>query len=229
MKRFTATEKWEDPWFRKLSPEHKCFWEFLCDRCDAAGVWKVDLETAEHFIGSKLDEGALLKSFGDRIQVLENGRWWIKKFIEFQYGSLSKECKPHIPVIRLLERHGINFETLMKGYAKGINTLEEKETYKEKEKKGSAEGGISTNPTLPEVQTEASMRAITPECAESFWNKHEGRGWVDGQGQPIRDWRPLLRNWATTWRANESKAKSNGQPEKPPQNLPVFTAPRRSA
>lgn len=319
MKRFTASEKWDDHWFRKLPPVQKCFWQFICDRCDAAGVWKVDLEALEFYIGCKLNEKELLESFEGRIRDIGRGKWWIVKFIAFQCGRLSRECKPHLPIFKLLVDHGISLddveqnevrqggtgvppyirakviardglvcaytgekipiedvwidhvipkasggtdsmlnlvvasrwanslkgcknvasfckgagldfeivfnrlhERLGEGLSKGSLTLQEKETYKEKEGEGeSAERGDA--PTLEQVQAVASMRCITPECAEAFWNKHEGRGWVDGQRCPVRDWKPLLQNWAASWRANDDRSRVNGHGHaKPNGGLPAW-------
>ncbi|MFA5135562.1 MAG: hypothetical protein WC505_07300 [Patescibacteria group bacterium] len=111
MKRFTETAKWNSSWFRKLSPEFKCFWQYICDTCDAAGVWDVDIALAEFVIGCHLD-GAL-DAFNSspaeqRIFVFDGGtKWLITKFIRFQYGSLSNDCKPHKKVIKLIEKHGV--------------------------------------------------------------------------------------------------------------------------
>ena len=45
-KRFTSTEKWSDPWYRKLSAKHKCLWDWLFTQCDIAGSIEPDLELA---------------------------------------------------------------------------------------------------------------------------------------------------------------------------------------
>jgi len=50
-KRFTDSEKWRDPWFRRLPTEYKLLWLYLLDECDVSGVWKVDLELATMIIG----------------------------------------------------------------------------------------------------------------------------------------------------------------------------------
>lgn len=78
---------------------------------------------------------------------------------------------------------------------------------------GVSKGG---NPTLSEVLTECSMRGIPSLCGESFFNMEEGCGWLDSRGRQIVDWRPVLRNYATTWRANEQKQKSYGNPHQRP-------------
>ena len=51
MKRFTETNKWEDPWFRKLKPEMKLLWSWLLDSCDNAGIIDADIELAAFQIG----------------------------------------------------------------------------------------------------------------------------------------------------------------------------------
>lgn len=107
MKRFTATEKWDDPWFRKLSPASKLLWVYLTDKCDAAGVIDLDIEDAAFRIGtsaSALDVGEL----GDRLKELKCGKLHIVKFVEFQYLNLSEQCPAHKPVFAALKKHGLS-------------------------------------------------------------------------------------------------------------------------
>lgn len=137
MKRFTDTEKWSDPWFRKLSPTMKSFWVFICDKCDNAGVWKVDMEAAAFFIGEQVAESDALFALGERVEKLSPEKWWIVKFIAFQFGELSPECKPHKSVLDLLTTHSIP-------YPKGIQTPQEKEKEKDKEQEKDR-GGAGEN------------------------------------------------------------------------------------
>ena len=53
-KRFTCSEKWDDPWFRKLPVKYKVFWEYIFTKCNLIGIWIVDLETASYFIGEEI-------------------------------------------------------------------------------------------------------------------------------------------------------------------------------
>lgn len=107
-KRFTATEKWADPWFQDLSPEYKVLWQYVTDQCDQAGVWVLNRKMAEFSIGAPLDWSAAFEAFAGRVVLIDNGRkWWVRRFVEFQYGRLSRDCKPHLPIIALLEKHGI--------------------------------------------------------------------------------------------------------------------------
>lgn len=110
-KRFTDSEKFKDTWYRKLSPKHKCFWEFLLAECNHAGIIEIDLEFASFVIGETIEEEDL-KPFQNKIQRLEKELYFIPNFIEFQYGKLSRGSKPHIPVIKLLEKYNIDFELL---------------------------------------------------------------------------------------------------------------------
>lgn len=153
MKRFTATEKWDDPWFRSLPPALKCFWSYLCDRCDHAGVWQVDLPAASFFVGEKLDEVKVLKAFHERIEILPGTadqsltlRWRVLKFVQFQYPNLSEDCKPHVPVFAAIQKHGLPLGKVKSGarvcsletkaietHSEGFQSLQEQDKDKETE------------------------------------------------------------------------------------------------
>jgi hypothetical protein len=134
MKRFTETQKWEDPWFRKLKPEMKLLWIWVLDKCDNAGVVEPDIDLASFQIGYTYPMDTL-SEFNERIVNIDADKWFIPKFIAFQYGKLSPDCKAHNPVFSSLEKHNINATNLQyKGYAKGINTLKDKDKEKDKEK-----------------------------------------------------------------------------------------------
>jgi hypothetical protein len=140
-KRFCATERWEKPWFRRLEPRLKCLWEYIVSRCDCAGVWEPDFELASFYIGEAVNEHDL-DEFGERLESIGDGKFWVVDFVGFQYGHLSHECKPHRPVLERLDRYGLLqavAERASKGYRKGIKTLEEKEKDQVKEKEGEEE------------------------------------------------------------------------------------------
>lgn len=122
-KRFTETDKWKDPWFRRLPCKYKSFWEYLRDNCDQAGFWKVDLDYAAYHIGENLERKEVLEQLNNgKIRVVDHGEHWeLADFVGFQNGPLKESCKPHRPIIKLLEKYK------KKGYRKGINTLEVKE------------------------------------------------------------------------------------------------------
>jgi hypothetical protein len=111
MKRFTETEKWNDPWFRRLPMEVKCLWNYLCDRCDVAGVIELDLELAGQDIGHNYQNSdmALLES---RMEKMMGGKWRILKFLDFQYGTLDLKCRGQTNVIKAVLKHGIDYPIL---------------------------------------------------------------------------------------------------------------------
>jgi hypothetical protein len=130
MKRFTDTAIWQDEWFMNLPSDYKLAFMFIKDNCDNAGVWKPNKKLAEMMIGCPVDWDDFLNQCGERIKVIQSGYWWITRFCEFQYGTLSEACKPHIKIIETLKKYNLL------GYTKGIQTLEEKEEEKDKEEEG---------------------------------------------------------------------------------------------
>ena len=129
-KRFTSTEKWDDPWFRKLPVEYKALWQIICDKCDNAGMWKKDFESAIYFLGEKVEEETALELFNsekERVNPINGDLWLIVEFIHFQFGELSDKSRVHLSVLGLIAKHQ------KKGYGKGIYTLAARVKDKEKE------------------------------------------------------------------------------------------------
>lgn len=122
-KRFTETLKWDDPWFRALSPDAKLLWFWLVDKCDSAGIITPDFALCEFQTGIKR---AIEKmpEIETRIAEIAEGKYIICRFIEFQHGKLSRDCKAHNPAWQSLEKHEMLDECdEIKGYRKGIHTL----------------------------------------------------------------------------------------------------------
>lgn len=109
MKRFTETEKWRDTWFRRLPPIAKLAFIYVVDNCDAAGVWDPDYDLADFTIGEKVAWPTIIEAFGERLELLPDGKWHLTRFVEFQYGELTEDCRPHAKVMQLLRAHGIPF------------------------------------------------------------------------------------------------------------------------
>lgn len=86
--RITDTELWDEDWFCELSGEYQLFIKYMFDKCDNIGVWKpnkIDFEAKTKF---SVNLGSLLEKVNggkERILVLENGRWFILGFIQFQW------------------------------------------------------------------------------------------------------------------------------------------------
>ncbi len=109
MKRFTETQKWGDRWFSALPLKHKVIWLYLCDNCDAAGVWEPNIPLAEFQTGIKRVEWeGVRQAFDKTVRVLGNGKWWVPGFVAFQYGEkLHPEARVHASIIAMLEKHGL--------------------------------------------------------------------------------------------------------------------------
>ena len=122
MKRFTETLKWNDPWFRKLNPANKLLWQWLCDNCDGAGFINPDWELASFQIGENVSADSLTQLSG-RLVSMPDGSFWIPKFIKFQYGKLSKECKTHNFVFAALAKRGIDSSLIEESETRGKNGI----------------------------------------------------------------------------------------------------------
>ena len=134
VKRFIDTEIWlKNKWFRKLKPKHKLFWFYIISNCDSVGVWEEDIELASYVIQCDYNRKELLNIFSHKIKIFYNNeKWWIKDFVNFQYGILqiNKKNKPHSSYIKLLKKHRLYID-----YKKTIYRAKEKDKDKDKDRK----------------------------------------------------------------------------------------------
>lgn len=72
-------------------------------------------------------------------------------------------------------------------------------------------------PTIEQVKQWAESIMAPSDCAEVWWNEMEGAGWVDARGRPVIQPRPAFTAYATKWKANDYRSKSNAhKPPTPP-------------
>lgn len=112
-KRFTDTNKYKKSFIRCLPGAYKLLWDYLYHDCDHAGLWIVDFEVAQIYLGAdmKVNKQDALKYFNEgenRIIEVSKNIWFIPSFIEFQYGSqLSKGNNIFKSVDKMLEKYNL--------------------------------------------------------------------------------------------------------------------------
>ncbi len=165
-KRFTATEKWADPWFCSLSTQNKVFWMYLLDTCDMAGIWQVNWPlVCFHIPGFDYDANI----FGNRVQEITPQKWHIPKFLDFQYGELQPTNRMHLSILHRLEKEGVS--TPLKCPSQGAKDkdrekVKESLSFEEKEEKQERE----------------------PVGFSDFWSAYPKRR---SRGQALKAWRNL--------------------------------------
>lgn len=159
-KRFTDTEKWKKVWFRKLTPLCKCFWEYLRDNCNHAGIWEVDFELAEFCLGSPLNKEEIKIVFKKQYIEISNGKkWFIKDFIDFQYGSLNENNKAHGSVIHILKKEGV-YKGLVCPLDRAKDKDKDMDKDKEKDKDIDFIGKLKQNPAYKHINIDNELNKM---------------------------------------------------------------------
>lgn len=110
-KRFTDTNKYKKPFIRGLQGAYKLLWDYLYHDCDHAGIWIVDFDIAQVYLGADMpvNRADALKFFNkDEVRIIEidkGSKWFIVPFIEFQYGELNEQNRAHNSVIQILRKY----------------------------------------------------------------------------------------------------------------------------
>lgn len=110
-------------------------WLWLCDRVDNAGVVDVCWPICNAETGIQLNDDSM-RALGEKVEKLENGKWWIPGFTKFQFGELSDDPrhKVHASVIKLLKNHSLCHRVSHRLSHSLPHTPKEKEKDKDKEK-----------------------------------------------------------------------------------------------
>jgi hypothetical protein len=112
-KRLADTDKYKKKFIKELPVAYKLLWDYICLECNHAGIWEVEFDIAQSRLGEDitLDQNRAIELFNKdekRIVVLNSGsKWFIRPFIDFQYGKLNPMNKVHASVINLLAKEGI--------------------------------------------------------------------------------------------------------------------------
>lgn len=171
MKRFTETNKWGDPWFRKLSAAAKLVWLYACDHCDCVGTVHLDCDLLSSDLRIKITHQHFEEIGGERLTSTGSDRYFIPKFIPFQYGELSPNCTPHRKVIAEIERKGIRRVGI--GYALGTHTYKNGVEWTGKDKEGGV-GETSPPDAAPESPSHLSGHLNTARMQNKWqvWQTH---------------------------------------------------------
>ncbi len=202
-KRFTDSEKWERPWFRKLPNEYKLFWIYLLDKCDSAGFWYVDIELASFLIGEIITEENALKYLGKQIKVLANNKWQIVDFVTFQYGKLVPNNNLHRSV---LEKIGKNPLGASEGLVSPLAGDKDKDKVIVKDKVIDVKGIVKGfEYPKPEEVTDYAKQIGFVLDGRYFCDYYEARGWEYKRGQKMRSWKAAVRTWKINGGSNVGK------------------------
>ena len=228
-KRYFDTDIWKKRWFRSLSPKYKSSWWYLISQCDHAGFFEPDIDIMSIFVGEELDETELMETFSSRIEYLDNGKWFIPKFIQFQYkvshpDDLNLNNRVHKSVYERIEKYSYLFRPIdeaTKGHARVMHGSskemegakdKDKDKYKDKVFKNKIKQikrKVFKIPNENEVIKYCKERGNSVN-AKRFISFYESKGWMVGKNK-MRDWEAAVRSWEQAEQNNNSSIKGSSR------------------
>ena len=176
--RFTQTEKWDDKWFRQLSPNAKVLYWYIWDKCNIAGFWEIDLDGAAFH--TKISTKSIGRVFEELARgFLAKGNYvWVRKFLYHQRNlPLNPNNPAHKGILKIIDEFKSIFPTVLdeiknqltkelkKEASKGLSSL----TSKSKGKgKGKGKGKYTTD---FEIFWKAYPRGDEKKDAFGEWQK----------------------------------------------------------
>ena len=199
-KRFMDNTIFEKQWFRKLPLRLKVVWFYLINKCNHAGVWECDIDLLSFQIGEPFTLDEIMEAFGDNIVELGDNKYYLSKFIEFQYGlPLNPSVRVHQSVIKLLNKYGIDLgNSLLSVKDKDKDIVKDIEKRKESFAKRVEKEVADMNVPAKDIQDFIS-----------YWSEHNTDGRVMRfEKQDIFN----VKRRMATWIKNSKKFQSTFQP-----------------
>ena len=166
--------------------------------CDHAGIWDVDVERASFQLKVELDESDILDTFNRKIVAFKPGKWFVPKFIVYQYGELNKSNRAHLSVIKILTKYGLykGLNEVEQGACKSLEGAKDKEQYKEleldkvknKEKKSKKVQLKEIEDSLETYQTDFKNRNVKKEFLKF-------KDYLKMHGKNYKNYKAAFRNW----------------------------------
>jgi hypothetical protein len=189
-KRFIDTDIWKKSWFRQLPPKMKSVWVYLTTNCDHAGIYEVDLELMSFMVGQKVTSKEIDEHLGNQISVINSGsKWYLSKFVGFQYGELNPNVKAHQSVLKQLNKYSID-ETLAKGLGNTLESVQDKD--KDKVKVKDKEDKKSLNSIDKIFLEELQDQHLDVDVKAEFL---KFKDYLSANGKTYKDYRAGFRNW----------------------------------
>ncbi len=197
-KRYTDTDKWKKDFMKSLPIEYKTFFLYLCDECDHAGIWHVEMEIVAARLGASLSKEKALKLYKGRVFEFDNGtKWLVLDFIIFQYGVLKEANKVHASVLDRLNKY--NLLGTIKGLPSSLQGAKDNDKDNDNDIVIGGVGDFSSSmpvkkPVFEDVHALFVRNGKTEAEARTFYNHYEGLGWMKGI-TPILNWTSIANNW----------------------------------
>ena len=164
-KRYTDNDKWDDPFFTELPNEYKLLWLYILDKCDHAGIYKVNPKNAHFALNTVFDWKEVVKVLDGRITILSQDKWFIPKFLNFQYGALDPANRVHQSVITILEKEGA-----FKGLARPTHQAKDKDKDKDIDKDKIFIQALKDNPAYRHIDLNVELGKM-----DAWLLTHRGR------------------------------------------------------
>ena len=110
-KRFYDSNKYDDSWFRNLTPDLKCVFDYCLCKCDHAGILELDIESVNWHTNGKNTLKEIQENFATKFMFLSDNKIFIPNFLYWQYkNELNPSNGVHRCVYDLLVLEGIRVE-----------------------------------------------------------------------------------------------------------------------
>jgi hypothetical protein len=207
-KRLHDTDCWKKEWFRHLSVNSKILWLYILDSCDCAGIWEKDLEMASFLTSLQLTDQNLT-DIEKQIKPIDDKRFIVLDFIEFQYGELKDTSKMKKPVFNNLAKFGLKYPIdTVSGFSDTVKRKrKDKDKDKDKEEEVQEKKPFEP-PNLEDIKKYFIENGYPEDLAIRFFQGYHVADWKDSKGNQVRNWKQKAFH---VWFKSESKISNTSQ------------------